>query len=194
VKLADARAIGEQLIEELSWGCERIEIAGSVRREKPEVKDLELVVLPGMGQRPVGFWESEEYSMFEMAMDEALTRGVLEKDERLVRWGSKYKRARFRNGGQDLVVELFVAQRHTWGYVLALRTGPADFNKIWASHEYHGGCLPLGYRLRDGELWHHGEVVPVEEEEAFFEAIGLPWWPPAERTAERLTAWLKERR
>lgn len=43
---ADARAIAERLIERLSPSCERIEVAGSVRRQQPFVHDIELVAVP----------------------------------------------------------------------------------------------------------------------------------------------------
>lgn len=187
----EARAIGEELCLALRPGCERIEIAGSVRRQKPVVKDLELVVLPRMGVRQAGFWGEEAYSLFEAAVDAAIEAGVLARDEETPRWGTKYKRAVHCWSG--LVVEMFVAQRHTWGYILALRTGPGDFNKVWASHAYYGGCLPLGLSLVAGELLRYGELVPVETEEAFFEEIGLPCWEPHERSVEKLEAWLKGR-
>src|SRR3990172_5766083 len=46
MKLEQAHEILDRLTKELMPGCERIEIAGSVRRGKPEVKDLEIVAIP----------------------------------------------------------------------------------------------------------------------------------------------------
>lgn len=44
--LQTARGIAEELLREMRPFCERAEIAGSIRREKSEVKDIELVVIP----------------------------------------------------------------------------------------------------------------------------------------------------
>jgi DNA polymerase/3'-5' exonuclease PolX len=44
--IAQATVIAERVKAELAPYCERIEIAGSVRRRKPQVKDIELVAIP----------------------------------------------------------------------------------------------------------------------------------------------------
>jgi len=45
---AQALTIAEQCRKALAPYCERIEIAGSIRRGKPQVKDIELVAMPKM--------------------------------------------------------------------------------------------------------------------------------------------------
>jgi DNA polymerase/3'-5' exonuclease PolX len=54
--LYDAQRIADKLIADLSPHCDRIEVAGSVRRQKPECGDIELVAIP----KPygVGIFES----------------------------------------------------------------------------------------------------------------------------------------
>ena len=49
--LADARAVAERWLAMLAPVCERVQIAGSARREKPEVGDIELVYVPRMVKR-----------------------------------------------------------------------------------------------------------------------------------------------
>lgn len=44
--LSEALKIAEAVLKELGPHCERIAIAGSVRRRKPEVKDIEIVAIP----------------------------------------------------------------------------------------------------------------------------------------------------
>lgn len=188
MKLEEARGVGEWLVGRLAVGCERVEVAGSVRRGKAEVKDLEIVVVPKVGARQVGFWDSEAVSLFEVALGDLLRVGGLARDDRVRRWGPKYKRAVHVQTG--LVVELFVATLETWGYVLALRTGPGDFNKIWASHEWDGGCLPYQVTLKEGQVLVRGAPVAVPEERDFFEVVGIPCWSPGKRSALRLREWL----
>jgi DNA polymerase/3'-5' exonuclease PolX len=188
MKWQEAYFIGQTLLQDLGRGCEKIELAGSVRRHKAEVKDLEIVAVPKLEARQVGFWDTAPYSLLEEVLDDLLAKGILVRDCEVRRWGERYKR--MVHDASGLVIELFMARPHSWGYILALRTGPAEFNRTWASHGYHGGCLPLENQLRDGELLHRGKVVSVETEAAFFKAIGLPCWPPEERSRERLERWL----
>jgi DNA polymerase/3'-5' exonuclease PolX len=44
--LAQAQAYAAKLVEWLSPHCERIEIAGSIRRQRPQCNDVDLVVIP----------------------------------------------------------------------------------------------------------------------------------------------------
>jgi len=46
---ADARAAANKLVALIRDKCERVEVAGSIRRGKAEVKDAELVVIPRGG-------------------------------------------------------------------------------------------------------------------------------------------------
>ena len=46
VRLEKASKVAANLLRTLAPACHRIEIAGSIRRGKPEVKDVELVAIP----------------------------------------------------------------------------------------------------------------------------------------------------
>lgn len=46
IKLERAQFLAQEFISSVRDVCERIEIAGSVRREKHDVKDAEVVVIP----------------------------------------------------------------------------------------------------------------------------------------------------
>lgn len=50
MKLERATIIADKVVTALRPLCERIEIAGSVRRARPEVNDVDLVLLPRPGQ------------------------------------------------------------------------------------------------------------------------------------------------
>jgi len=46
MELEKAKAIAEELKELLAPACERIRIAGSIRRRKPDVGDIEILAIP----------------------------------------------------------------------------------------------------------------------------------------------------
>lgn len=55
MNLAQASALAGQLVEKLAPFCERIEVAGSVRRRKLEgIKDIELVAIPKWARAEFG--------------------------------------------------------------------------------------------------------------------------------------------
>ena len=43
---AEAQAIAQEVVEQLRPHCERIVVAGSIRRKKSEVGDIEIVAIP----------------------------------------------------------------------------------------------------------------------------------------------------
>jgi len=194
-------AIGLRLA--LAPGCTRIEIAGSVRREKPEPHDLEIVAIPRTEFVQTGnlFGEMSELELdhFEPALQAVLERGRWEFDPVLKRNGPKYKR--LWHVGEGIAADLFLTTPAGWGGALAIRTGPADFSQ---------GLVTLALRQRkhiaDGYLVHgHMKaeggcpkgsscplIIPTLTEEAFFQALGLPWCEPKERMAEWL--WTEAKR
>jgi hypothetical protein len=61
--IGDARRAAEKLQGALASSCERIEIAGSIRRRVDQVKDIELVAVPKIVQADAGdLWGSQEPS------------------------------------------------------------------------------------------------------------------------------------
>jgi hypothetical protein len=61
IPLAEAQRIADAVLMDLQPHCERIQVAGSVWRQKPEVGDLELGAIPKMA--PGGHFGSEPQNM-----------------------------------------------------------------------------------------------------------------------------------
>jgi len=204
MRLDEVRQLAEGLKLFLEPGCEQIEIAGSVRREKPDPHDLELVVIPKSTFVEAGNLFGEmghiEYDDFEPALDQLLEAGQWEFDPVLKRNGPRYKRLRHVRTG--ISADVFLTTLAGWGGALAIRTGPADFSQ---------GLVTLALRQRkhvaDGYLIHgHMKaesgcpkgsrcplIIPTVDEVAFFSALGLPWCEPKDRTAEWLWAEAKKK-
>lgn len=184
-----AKRVAQAIVTELAPDCERIAVAGSVRRGKGNPKDIEIVYIPRVSERQIGFFPDmvEEVDEFDLALDRLLARGVLLRDDRVKRWGEKYKRAI--HVGSGMVIELFAAREDTWGYIYALRTGPADWNRKLVTRRDQGGMLPKPLMLVAGNVLRYGQFTPVPDEATFFGLFGMPCWPPEERSVGRLASW-----
>jgi DNA polymerase/3'-5' exonuclease PolX len=193
--LSDAIRMKEELARILRPHLVRIVSAGSVRRLQPIVQDIELVAVPQMVPvpRPKQLFETEPPELVS-ALDrfaETLPKtGDLILDPDLKRNGPRYKRLRYRSViAVDLFIVLPPAQL---GAVLAIRTGDAEFSHLLVTKRSQGGAMPDRLSQREGALWEGLTLLPTDTEEAYFEALGLPWLPPSQRTAESLRKLLRK--
>jgi len=188
MKLEKARAIGMDTIGLLSPGAERIVMAGSVRREKAEVGDLEIVYLARYEERQVDLFTVSPAPVMEEVLAGLMAQDVLMLDQEVRRNGAKYKRLIHVRSG--LAVDLFRAEEGNWGLILALRTGPADFMRLLVTR--FKGAMPVDMGMKGGWLWRWGLRVETPEEEDFFRELEVPCWRPEERSVMRLGRFLFE--
>jgi DNA polymerase/3'-5' exonuclease PolX len=192
VPLAQAAAIAAEARARLAPACRRIEVAGSIRRRRAEVADVELVAVPetlSRGNDLLGDPLPGEISLLDDLCRRLLGEGVLEhrrdKNGRPA-FGAKFKRLVYHGPAGTLPLDLFVVTPPAqWGAVFAIRTGPGDFSKrlVTSRLQYPGyGLMPGGMREHEGSLWDGGRPVPTPEEEDFFAALGLVRLPPEQRT------------
>ena len=162
MKYEEAIIIAERTLAELRPHCYRCEIAGSVRRKKPEVKDIDIVAWP----KPYGF-------------------GLLESGIATVVNQWKLVKGRFpckstqRILPEGINLDLFFADKNNWGYIFAIRTGSVEYNQRvlapgWVKKGYKG---VNGYLTRDN----NGELRAVPEERDLFRIIGIPFVEPEQR-------------
>jgi len=159
IPLYEAEQIAQRVIAVLAPHCERIEIAGSIRRRKPEVGDIEIVASPKIitdlfGQ-PI---EEHELDTFDFSSIGTLEMG-----------GHKYKKIALTEGPQ---LEILI------------RTGPAEYSHSFVTPKMYGGLLPSPLRVKDGAIWKN-ELLPLEtpEESDVYNLLGLPYVEPWERAA-----------
>lgn len=187
--LTDARAIADHVIALLAPACQRIEVAGSIRREKAEVKDIEIVALPEMGTNLFG---EPQGSKLDDRINDLVYWGKLDFDKAVKRNGERYKRLLYATLDleRDIAIDLFIASEANYGNTLAIRTGNSDFSRLLVTQRIHGGLMRPTMRQRDGYLWAQGDgdafdqLVPCPEEKHFFAALGVhPVPAPRERDA-----------
>lgn len=176
IPYAGALAIAEDLVARLAPQCERIQIAGSLRRKLATVGDVELVAIPQTVQDRDLF--DQPIGAPRCLLDDALA----ELDAGwLIKWrknGPAFKQFEYRG----MSIDLFLVQPATWGIQYLIRTGGEEFSHWMVTAQSAKGALPFGYQVRDGRLWHLGQLVDTPEETDVFAAIGLPYIPPEQRS------------
>ena len=166
IPLAQAIPIAEAVCAMLQPFCERITVAGSIRRQRPTIGDLEVVCIPR--QVPTGLFGDE------LTVDPGFITAVN-------RWtkikGEPTGRYTQRVLPDGITLDLFIVDAATWGMTLAVRTGSADYSaKVlgtrWAA---------LGYTSRESVLYRYGRPTYIREEADLFTLLSLPWTEPWER-------------
>jgi DNA polymerase/3'-5' exonuclease PolX len=160
---AQALILAEDACNALTSYCERICIAGSIRRQKPEVKDCEIVAIPRMV--PTGLFSDA----LEVDPDFCATvrRWPKVKGEPTGRYTQ-----RILPGGIKL--DLFLVTPESWGWQLCLRTGSTGFNRDVLLRTMH----QLGYESDEGLLRRNGQAIATPEEVDVFRILKLPWVEP----------------
>jgi DNA polymerase/3'-5' exonuclease PolX len=155
--------IAERVYEELAPHCDRIAVAGSLRRMTETSKDIEIVCVPkpfDWGLMADGFCAAVE---------------KYKKIKGTVTGNCRYTQ---RETPEGVKVDIFIAKPENWGYILSIRTGSADFSKhlaySWNKQGYYG---EKGF-LRSKESH---EIVPVYEEKDLFDLAKVSYIAPWKR-------------
>lgn len=171
--LTQAQPTAERLKEMLSPFCDRIEIAGSIRRRRETCNDIDLVVLPKPGM---------DAALRERihAKTKPITEGpknlsvVLDwQPSQAHRCGVRLDIYFAHNGEGDLLD----TEPSNFGSVLLCRTGSVEHNvylcKVATGRGYK-------WEVMRG-VTENGKVIASETEEAIFKALGLEWIEPERR-------------
>lgn len=204
----------ERLRAELEPFCERIAIAGSIRREKSVVGDIELVAIPRIDRDEQRDLFGATITVREHNHLDAHLRCMLQESPPsiyksrsdlyrqihappdgvpdLIRWGDRYKRFYFFWGraGAIIPVDLFLADADNWGAILTVRTGPGDFSTALVTRILN----ETPYRQQDGYLVikDTDQVLPVPEERDYFHRAGVPYIEPHGRTVAALRKAIRQ--
>ena len=184
IPLADGQALAAELLAVLDPLCDRIEIAGSIRRRKETIGDVELVCVPKTEWREAGlFGETVPVNLEFELLHKLRAEGVFV--DRLNSQGSpcfgpRFQRVLFGGFPVDVFCVLPPAE---WGVIFTLRTGPETFSRrlVTSSVASGYGRLPMGMQVKDGALYDRGTLIPTPTEESFFEAINYPYRDPWDR-------------
>jgi DNA polymerase/3'-5' exonuclease PolX len=192
--LTDAKKIAVDVCQKLFPYSDKINIAGSVRRQKEEVKDIEVICQP----KTIGTAESDLFgnikNLFYRCPDFKET--VLKLGEVVKgKPDGKYMQIKL----ESINLDLFIPDDYDYYRQYAIRTGSADYTRLviaqgWLKKGWCGSDKGLrkisdcrGTKTHDGKTsWkcirENADVPPVwESEESFFDWIGVKWIHPTKR-------------
>lgn len=184
MKLEKAQIIAQGIVDKLSPFCDQCLIAGSVRREAEDVKDIEVVILrktyiPG------------DFSSHPVALArEIRALGNVKKGDPI---SGRYVQI---HSYQGIMIDLFLPQPFDFWRIFAIRTGSRAYSQNiiargWNLKGWVGTADGLRLELeceRRGKagVWKcvfQNPTLPPSwaSEEQFFEWLNVPFVPPTER-------------
>jgi len=181
IELSEASIIADKVLNHVRPAMDRIEIAGSIRRQKPVVGDIELVAIL-----------ADREKLLKLIGDVGQT--IKPSVPGVIPWtpkpDSRYIRVRLAEG---MNLDLFIAKPENWGGLYMMRTGSgADKNgnpfngfvpgifKRWKTMSGGGRMTDVMPTMPTGEqLW-------VPEEQDFFDLLEMDFVPAIERTGKNI--------
>ena len=185
MKLFIAKHYADKIVGWLSPHCERIAIAGSIRRGRPECADVDLVVIPKHNPDVdlLGQSVGQSNLVFDFLVDYVKERNPTASPARTPRFISGGEKA-----GKQMLIELpkcqldlWFADAATWGTRLLCSTGSKEHN-IWLAQR----AIDRGLR------WNPYEGLQPEDggqrtEAEIYAALGLEFIAPVHRELAWLT-------
>ena len=164
IALERAEKTAEAIVKYLAPYCKRaadgrvfIEVAGSIRRRKPWVNDIDIVLIP-----------SDPWDLHQEILK--LCRPFSPKLS-----GQKIMRIDVNGIG----VDLYFASEETWATLLLIRTGAKESNiKLCTLAKKKGWHLAAS---GDGLFNENGQRIAGDSEESIYQALDLPYQRPEER-------------
>ena len=156
MELERAQRTAEAVVKRLSPYCkkERIEVVGSVRRRKPQVNDIDFVLIPN----DLWNFHAELVKLGQLKMS-----------------GTKIMRVMV----GSTQVDIYVADEITWATLLLIRTGSTENNiRLCSIAKKKGWHLAAS---GDGLFDETGLRIAGDTEESIYKALGVPWQEPEER-------------
>ena len=189
MELKNALLIADQVVEVLSPYCELINVAGSCRRLKPYVKDIEVVCLPKRETYiDLLSGERRKLNRTKKFFDAATTLGKILKGSFS---DGKYVQIDLKQG---IKLDLFMPVEQNYYRILAIRTGSADYShRVIAEAWYKLGWCGVDGELRKirdcirvGDKWKcsnpNPELPPVwTSEQDFFDWLKIECIEPQQR-------------
>ncbi len=156
--LKGAQSIAEGVVRQIGPYCEKVVVAGSIRRQKPFVRDIDLVVIP----------------KDRAALDQSL----IVMGGHYTMAGKKITRVQM----DSISLDIYFATPETFATLLLIRTGSTENNmRLCSVAKRKGWHLAAS---GEGLFDENRQRIAGDSEESIYEALGLPYQRPEERSNE----------
>lgn len=173
--------VAQGLVTLLSHVCGRIEIVGSLRRNRTDVGDIELLCIPAIGyERGLFQGVMRKYDKLDRAIKGLIKDTVLAlrpNKNGVTAYGEKNKLLVHLESG--IPVDIFSTTDDCWWVALVVRTGPAESNITLSK-----AAISMGLRFNaygSGFTGPGDRKIVCNSEQEVFELVGLPYLKPEER-------------
>lgn len=174
-------AIAKEIMDKLHNSVERIEIAGSLRRHKEEVGDIELVVIPKfLEMRTLPNINKFDDAMKSLVDLKYFNRNRLNKNNKPLAFGERVYLVNHTKSGEK--IDFFVVLPPAdFGVIYTIRTGSRDFNIGFMTKIKRNNR-----KVAQGQLWDTSNSeedlkIDCPEEEDFFKFAKLRYVEPRKR-------------
>lgn len=172
-----AMQVALAIVEAIGDVCERVAIAGSLRRGRARVHDIDLVVISKKvivpKKKPTLLDRTEEVPAIHVRLQE------LSDQNKICALRLAEKICTFSAVRSQIKVDLYLADPQTWPTLLLIRTGSKNHNIRLCQH-----AKRIGWKLHaggEGLERPDGSFAQVETEEDIFHHLALPYKRPEER-------------
>lgn len=173
---AEAFALALEIQAALDPFCYKTVIAGSLRRNRPDVGDIELLFIPRTEMRQAGLFDLEPFDLANEELDRWLLAGTITKrpsvDGRFT-YGPKNKLCIHSSG---IPIDFFSTTIENWHVSLVIRTGGKATNL-----KLTNGAISKGAHLNaygSGVTLQNQKIIPATSERHVFELCGVPYQEP----------------
>ena len=166
---AEVEPLAFKIIGAIEPYCVKAQVAGSIRRCKGSVNDIDIVVEP------------KPQSWIKLIKEiRCQFNAITEKQG--AKLATLYVPFASKQGQGHVQVDLYRASKSTWGILLLIRTGSAEHNIYLAKL-----AIRKGYHLAysKGLLNEKGEVIASKTEREVFQALELDHLPPQDREVKK---------
>ena len=179
IDLREAESIANKVLQHISLAMDRIEIAGSIRRQKEIVGDIEICGIPGDRERLISLLSD---------VGQHIKPGVPGAVPWTPKVSAKYLRVRLTEG---MNLDVFLATPDNWGGLYMMRTGSGASPDGNTFHGFIPGIfgrwkkMSGGGRMTDAmPTMPDGTQLSVAEEQDFFDLLEMDFVPPEQRVTK----------
>lgn len=169
----------QPVMRELQSHCQKIELAGQIRRGVNDIDTATIICIPQMVKVP------HQANLFGSSAEKVEVRDpkFCEVVDNMVSIKGTSMQQQFTRMVSNLPVAFIVVNQNNWGLMLYLLTGSFSYTQSMLKR-----LETYGYRLKEHQLYYNGKQMAVPDEQTVYKFAHMPYSPPEMRGNMELAA------